>query len=153
MDSFCYLGSTITNDGDCNQDIKRRKALARVAFKNLNKLWQDKHISIKTKLRMFTTNELSILFYGSETWKPNKLIDKQINTLQIQYLRSMLRIKWYERITNEEVLKRTNSKPANVLIKKRRWSYLRHVRRKNENTIVNQTSLVKDLVSKIFKSW
>ena len=139
VDSFCYLGSTISNDGDCYQDIKRRKAVARATFKNLNKLWQDRRINIKTKLRIFTTNVLAILFYGTETWKTNKSIDKQINTFQIQCLRNILRIKWYERITNEEVSKRINSKSANLLIKKKRWTYLGHVIRKNENTIANQT--------------
>ena len=123
--SFCYLGSTISNGGDCHQDIKRRKALARVTFKNLNKLWQDRHINIKTKLRIFTTNVLAILFYGTETCKTNKSIDKQINIFQIQCLRKILRIKWYERITNEEVLKQSNSKSANLLIKKKEMDLFR----------------------------
>ena len=138
-DSFCYLGSIISNDGDCHQDIERRKALARATFKNLNKLWQDRDINIKTKLRIFTTNVLAILFYGTETWKTNKSIDKQTNTFQTQCLRNILRIKWHERITIEEVLKRTNSKSANLLSKNKRWTYLGHVIRENENTIENQT--------------
>ena len=53
--------------------FKERRALVRVAFKNLNKLWYDKHISITTKLQFFNTNVLPILFYRSETWKFNKL--------------------------------------------------------------------------------
>ena len=61
MDSFSYPGTTISSDGDCNLDIKRRKALARVPIKNLNKSWKDKYISITTKLRIFSASVLLML--------------------------------------------------------------------------------------------
>ena len=139
VDNFCYLGSTISKDGDCRHDIDRRIILARLAFKSLNNLWRQTNISIKTKLRIFTTNVLSVLSYGAETWKSNKSIEKRLNTFQNHCLRNILKIKCSEHVTNEELLKRAKTKPLSSIIKRRRLTFLGHVLRKISNNIGKQT--------------
>ena len=49
---FNYLGSTITSDGRCDEEIKKRIALSKPAFQNMNSFLKNRAISIRTKTRV-----------------------------------------------------------------------------------------------------
>jgi len=68
VESFIYLGSIQTSDGYCRSDITRQIGLAYSAMSSLNNIWNTKHLSIQTKVRVYQTLVLSILLYASETW-------------------------------------------------------------------------------------
>jgi len=69
-DSFVYLGSTVTNNGDLKPEIKRRRALLSSVMQALRKpLWRQQSISRTTKMRIYNTAVLSVLLYGAETWQ------------------------------------------------------------------------------------
>ena len=63
--SFVYLGSVVSIDGGCDEDIKVRINKARVAFNMLRKVWSSRVISRRTKFRIFNTSVKAILLYGS----------------------------------------------------------------------------------------
>ena len=48
--------------------------------------------------------------YGSETWTINSLDKKRIEAFEMWCYRRMLKIRWVDRITNEEVLNRIGEK-------------------------------------------
>src|SRR6218665_1753261 len=41
---FVYLGGLITEDGRCEEDVKRRIGLACAAFGGLGKMWRKEHL-------------------------------------------------------------------------------------------------------------
>ena len=45
----------------------------------------------------------SITLYGSETWTLRKLERKYLETFEIWCLRRMKKVKWSEKVTNEEI--------------------------------------------------
>ena len=47
-----YLGSTITSDGRCKENIEKRTVLAKQAFKKWIPVLENKFISIKIKTRV-----------------------------------------------------------------------------------------------------
>ena len=47
---FIFLGSTITADGDCGHEIKRRLPLGRKVVTNLDGILQSKDIALLTKV-------------------------------------------------------------------------------------------------------
>ena len=69
MESFVYLGSVLDKLGGTEADIKRRLALARIAFTSLQNIWRSGRFSQKTKLRILNSNLLSVLLYGAEMWR------------------------------------------------------------------------------------
>ena len=69
VESFVYLGSTITKQGGTDEDVTSRIGKARSAFIMLKKVWTSKEISTETRMRIFNSNVKSVLFYGCETWK------------------------------------------------------------------------------------
>ena len=52
----------------------------------------------------------SITLYGSETWTLRKLERKYLETFEIWCLRRMKKVKWSEKVTNEQVVERIGEK-------------------------------------------
>ena len=87
VDEFTYLGATLTKDGGSQTDVKRRIAKARNSFILLNNIWKSNSFSLNTKLKIFQTNVMSVLLYGSSTWKMNVADTKRVDTFQRNCLR------------------------------------------------------------------
>ena len=49
---FIFLGFTITVDGDCSHEIKRRLFLGRKVMTNLDSIFKSKNITLPTKVRL-----------------------------------------------------------------------------------------------------
>ena len=47
---FLFLGSRITVDSDCSNEIKRRLLLGRKAMKNLESVFKSRDITLSTKV-------------------------------------------------------------------------------------------------------
>ena len=49
---FIFLGSTITADGDCSNEIKKRLILERKLMTNLDSILKSRDITLPTKVRL-----------------------------------------------------------------------------------------------------
>ncbi|KAK3773949.1 hypothetical protein RRG08_066156 [Elysia crispata] len=81
VSEFTYLGSIIDGKGGTGADIKTRICKAQAAFGLLNKVWKDRNISMRTKIRLFQSNVKSLLLYGSETWSLTKTLTSKLQVL------------------------------------------------------------------------
>ena len=52
VSDFSFLGSTITADGDCSHEIKRRLLLGRKVMTNLDSIFKSTDIPLPTKVRL-----------------------------------------------------------------------------------------------------
>jgi len=52
-DEFTYIGTLITKDGSCGEDIRRRIGKVSALVSRLVKVWSDKNISAATKLQLY----------------------------------------------------------------------------------------------------
>ena len=66
VQDFAYLGSKITTDGDSAKDAMARIRKASQTFAMLKPIWKSKQLRLETKLRLYNSNVLSVLLYGSE---------------------------------------------------------------------------------------
>ena len=101
--SLTFMGSEVEKEGRCDKEIKRRVAIGKATIIGLEKLWRDKHVSIKTKKRIVRTLIFPIVLYGCETWTMTKKMEKKINACEMWIWRKMQRISWMEKKTNESV--------------------------------------------------
>jgi len=69
--------------------------------------WRNKHINLQTKLRLYEALILSTLFYGAEVWSLTVTLSKKLEAAYHRWLRGILGITWRDKVTNEEVRKRT----------------------------------------------
>ena len=124
--------------GGTEADIKARISKAQISFKSLNNIWKAKEISVKTKLRIFNSNVKSVLMYGCETWATTKSCIKRLQTFINKCLRRLLKIRWTDRIRNEEVWERAQHVPVDKEIGRRRWKWIGHTLRKPESNIARK---------------
>ena len=71
VDNFTYLGAIVNKTGGAEQDITARVGKARSSFNKLTKVWKKSQYSMRTKTRIFNSNVLTVLLYGSETLASN----------------------------------------------------------------------------------
>ena len=136
--TFEYLGSKIDESGGTDADVTARINKARSAFACLNKIWSSTALSIRTKLRLFQSNVMSVLLYGAETWFLNKVHIAKLQTYVNKCLRRIHKIFWPNIISNEELLQISNLAAIRHIIKQRKWRWLGHTLRKNQNDITRQ---------------
>ena len=69
---FLFLGSKITEDGDCSQDIRRRLLLGRKAMTNLDSVLKSKDVTLSTEVRIVKAIVFPVVTYGCESWTIKK---------------------------------------------------------------------------------
>ena len=65
---FIFLGSTITVDGDCSREIKKRLLLGRKAMTNLGSVLKSKGITLPTKVHLVKAMVFTVVTYRCESW-------------------------------------------------------------------------------------
>ncbi|XP_052242446.1 uncharacterized protein LOC127852530 [Dreissena polymorpha] len=73
--------------------------------------------------------------YGSECWRMTKPDTAKLSSFHTTCLRKILRIFWPRKISNNELLQRCNMEDMETLITKRRWRWIGHVLRMNNDSI------------------
>ena len=69
---FISLGSKITADGDCSQEIKRHLLLGKKAMTNLDSILKSRDITSVTKVHLVKAIVFPIVMYGCESWTIKK---------------------------------------------------------------------------------
>ena len=64
---FIFLGSKITVDSDCSQEIKRPLLLGRKAMTNLDSVL-SRDITLLTKVCIVKAMAFPVVMYGCESW-------------------------------------------------------------------------------------
>ena len=71
-ENFILGGSTITADGDCSHEIKRRLLLGRKAMTDLESILKSRDITLLTKLHLVKAMVFPVVMYGCESWTIKK---------------------------------------------------------------------------------
>ena len=100
-----FLGSKITADGDCSQEIKRRLLFGRKAMTNLDSILKSRDITLPTKVRPVKAMVFPGVMYGCESWTIKKAEHQRIDTLELWCWRRLLRVPWTARQSNQSILK------------------------------------------------
>ena len=130
VEKFIYLGATVCKQGGGEEDIKARLGKARGAFVKLNRVRNSSSVSRRTKIRLYKTLVKPVLMYGCKTWKMNENDAERIHVFQNRCLRRIMKIKWQDKISKRELLKRANRERLSEEVRRRRWRFIRHVLRK-----------------------
>ena len=85
--------------------------------------------TLHTDQRTLEGTLLSTLLYGSECWTTYAKQIKQLNSFHLRCLRRILHIKWQDKITNVEVLRRSHMLSMHSILSERRLRCLGHVHR------------------------
>ena len=70
--NLIFLGSKITEDGDCSHEIKRHLLLGRKAMTNQDSVLKSRDITLPTKVHIVKAMVFPVVVYGCESWAIKK---------------------------------------------------------------------------------
>ena len=65
---FMFLGSKITTDGDCSNEIKRRLLLGRKVMTYLDSIFKSRDITLPIKVHLVKAMVFPVVMCGCESW-------------------------------------------------------------------------------------
>ena len=94
---------------------------------NLDSILKSRDITLPTKVRLVNALVFPVVMYGCESWTIKKTEHQRINTFELWCWRSLLRVPWTARRSNQSILKEFSPEWTNHW-KDWRWSW-------NSNTL------------------
>ena len=104
VENFQCLGSYISNQSDIEVDIPARLGKAALVFLRLNRI-----LSSTIKFRLYTSIVLSRALHACETWKLTASICNTLDVFHRRCIRKILGLSWQDRVTNEELMRRSGT--------------------------------------------
>ena len=89
---FLFLGSKVTMDGDCSQEIRRQVLLGRKAMTNLDSVLKSRDITLTIKVHIVKAMVLPVVTCGCESWTMKKIESQRINAFELWCCRRLLRV-------------------------------------------------------------
>ena len=102
---FIFLGSKIAAIGDCSHKIKRPLLLGEKAMTNLDSTLKSRDITWPTKVHLVKTMVFPVVLYRRENWTIKKAECWRIDAFKLWCWRSLLRVPWTARRSNQSILK------------------------------------------------
>ena len=133
MVKFKYLGSVISTNGNVDDDRNMKIGKAAENFKKMNKIWSSTTTSTRFKIRLYHSIILPYLLCTSETWRITVKLAKKLNEFHQRCLRRILKISYRYHVTNDEVLRNTQSDILIKIIKTRSLKLAGHIIRMEDN--------------------
>ena len=92
---FTYLRSTVSSNAKLEKELRNRLGKASKAFGNLRqRLWNNRHVSIRAKCKVYRVVVLPTLFYRAEVCTIYRTEVKKLYAYMMRQLRDIMNIKW-----------------------------------------------------------
>ena len=121
---FTYLGSIIASDGHIEAELQKRMSKDSMSFGRLReRLWNNHNVSIRVKGKIYRAIILSTLRYGAGAWTVYRRHVKKLHAFMMRHLRSIMKIRWQNKVTNIILMRARLPSMDNLLIRKNlRWT-------------------------------
>ena len=131
---FIFLGSKITADGDCSNEIKRCLLLGRKVMTNLDRILKGRDITLPTKVRLVKAMVFPVVMYGCERWTIKTAEHRRIYAFELWCWKRLLRVPWTARRFNQSILKeiRPECSLEGLMLKLKR-QYFGHLMRRADS--------------------
>ena len=117
---YIFLGSKITEDGDCSHEIKRCLLLGRKVMTNLDGILKRRDITLPTKVRIAKAMVFPVVIFECDSWTTKEAESWRIVTFKLWCWRRLLRVPWTARRSNQPILKESNPE---CLLEDSCWSW------------------------------
>ena len=123
-----FLGSKITADSNCSQEIKRCLLLERKAMTYLDSIFKSRDVTLLTKFCLVKAMVFPVVMYGCESWTIKKAEHRRIEAFELWCWRRLLRVPWTARRSNQSILKEISPEYSlEGLMLKLRLQYFSHL--------------------------
>ena len=89
VEKSVYLGCEVRKDLNIRNEVGIRIVKAGAAFRNIEKIWNENGVSLRTKLKQFNSIVLSVMLYEYESWKGLAELEERVKRFEIGCLRKI----------------------------------------------------------------
>ena len=135
VENFKYLGSVVSEDGGCEEEVRRRLQSGWMNWRKISGVLCDRKLSARVKGKMYRTVVRPALMYGMETVALTGRQVKKMEVAELKMLRLALGVSRKDRIRNRHV--RGTAKIAKLGDKLRsgRLRWFGHVKRREQEYV------------------
>ena len=134
--SFEYLGSKINCCASLDDEIVNRISKASNAFRKLrHRLWNERSVSIQTKVSVYRAVVLTTLLYGSESWTPYRAHIEKLDIFHKRCLRTICGYTLEDHITNTDLFTKSGIGGIESFLIQSQLRWVGHVVRMEESRI------------------
>ena len=94
-----YLGSVITDEGS-KPEILSRIAQTTAALTRLKPVWNNRSISLSSKMRLIRSLVTSIFLYACESWTFTAELQRRIQAMEMRCYCKILHISYKDHVIN-----------------------------------------------------
>ena len=129
--SFCYLGDMLSAAGGCELSTTTRVKTAWKKFKDLLPVLSSRHLSFKTRGRVYSSCVRSAMLHASETWPLTKPNHRHLHRNDRAMIRQICNVRPQDIVTtrSNELLVRLGIENLDLILKERRLRWYGHVER------------------------
>ena len=107
-DRFYFLGSKITWTVTAFSKSKRHSLFGRKVMINLDSILKRRNITVLIKAHIVKTVVFPVVMYGCKSWTIKKAEHRRNDAFELWCWRSLLRVPWTARRSNQSILKERN---------------------------------------------
>ena len=93
---------------------------------------------IRTKCKVYRAIVIATLLYGAETWTLYRRQIKKLHVFMMRQLRKIMNVKWWDKITNVDVLRRAGLPSMDDLVIRKNLRWTGHVLRMEPGRLPKQ---------------
>ena len=129
--SFCYLGDMLTAAGSCELSTTTHVITAWKKFKDLLPVLSSRHLSFKTRGRVYSSCVRSAMHHASETWPLTKPNLQRLQRNDRAVIRQICNVRPQDIVTTRfnELLLRLGIEDLDLILMARRLRWYGHVER------------------------
>ena len=131
---FIFLGSKITADGDCSQEIKRHLLIGSKTLVNLDSILISRDITLQANVCLVKAMVSPVVMYGCESWNIKKAEHWGIDAFELWCWRRLLKVPWIARRSNQSILKEISPEHSfEGLMLKLKLQYFGHLMQRTDS--------------------
>ena len=106
--------------------------MSKDSFSKMKSVFNNRNISLPTKINTLKAYVWSVLLYGCECWTLTTELERRLEAVEMWFIRRIMKISWTAKMSNEEVLKITGySRSLLKSIRKRQLEFFGHLNRRD----------------------
>ena len=105
---FFFLGSKISVDGECSNEIRRWLLHGWKAMTNLDSVFKSRGVTLPIKLCTVKAVVFPVVTYGCESWTIKKGGHQKIDEFELWCWRRLLKVPWTARRSNQSIFREIN---------------------------------------------
>ena len=133
--NFKYLGSTVSNDGRCEEEIRRRIQAEWMSWRKVSGVLCDRKLSAKVKGKMYKSVVRPAMLYGMETVA---VTERQVGKMEVAELKM---VRWPLGVTRKDKIRNKYVRGTEKITKlgdklwNARLRWYGHVKRREEDYV------------------